>query len=362
MASQAEVPRTVGEGDLQDFLEPISKQLPGSDISLPSMVAFFKESYPGLEFDPVPTYLGVFSELRGLPPDEQEKLLVGFYSQNAEVLPNGAELGRYLARINNISWFKPKSPPDEELLERLRHQALSRLNLPDFPLRIIKEDWVAAEAAYQTAIGNEIHARLDWGALVDADGDPTRGEVSDAAFSKAWRALMDATTLRDVVERANKALQSAIQARAVTDDAASAAKILSAISYSALHPEDPDRDAAFSAANEATVARTAAFEEAHKAASAAVNPVLDATKDAITLDPVHESARYKITLNAGLPAAVNAIRGADWIAVKNKMPHKGYDKGNPFKSLMEICELGCWPVEIVPDQNGKKEFVIFIPH
>ena len=70
----------------------------------------------------------------------------------------------------------------------------------------------------------------------------------------------------------------------------------------------------------------------------------------------------KVARGAEWGATRNAVQGAEWIVVKDLMPQRGYDKGNPFESLIGIYELGCWPMGIVPDQNRKKEFVIFIPH
>ncbi len=242
-------------------LKPV---VPDKETSFPSMAifmaTFLEESHPGLEFDPVPTYSQIFSKLRDLPFDEQEKLLVGFYSQKVEAFPNGEELGKFLARINNISWLQPKNPPDEESLENLCRQILSRLNLPDLTLRIIKE---ARDATRWYAVRGT-----------------GRGAEWDAALGTA-------------------------------------------------------RYAAWSAAGEAALGAAAR----------------DMAQDAI------RGVKWDATWDAGR----DATRGAEWIVVKDLMPQKGYSKGNPFEPLMGIYELGCWPIGIVPDQNGKKEFVVFIP-
>ncbi len=260
MTSSAEIPVSSGE-----------VRIPVGEISPSSMAAFLNEFRPGLEFNPVPTYPKIFSKLRDLPFDEQEKLLVGFYSQKVEAFPNGEELGKFLARINNISWFQPEIQPDRESLENLCRQTLSRLNLPDLTLRIIKEArWYTARGAARGA------ARY---AAPDATRDATRDAARGAALFRA----------RDAAQYAAR--------------------------YAA-------RDAARKAAREA---------------------VLDAEWD------------------AAWSAARDAARGAEWIIVKDLMPQRGYDKGNPFEPLIEIYELGCWPIGIVPGQDGNKEFVIFVP-
>ncbi len=247
MTPKAEIPVPGGE-----------VRIPVGEISPSSMVTFLKKSHPSLEFNPVPTYPKIFSKLRDLPLDEQEKLLVGFYSQKVEAFPNGEELGKFLARINNISWFQPEIQPDRESLENLCRQTLSRLNLPDLTLRIIKE-----AVARDTAL------------------DATLDVAWDAVQNAAWGAARSATL-----------------------------------------------DAAWGAA------RSAEWNTA---------PARGAT------------------LDAAWGAARIAARGAEWIVVKDLMPQGGYNKGNPFEPLVEIYELGCWPIGIVSDQNGKKEFVVFIP-
>lgn len=47
---------------------------------------------------------------------------------------------------------------------------------------------------------------------------------------------------------------------------------------------------------------------------------------------------------------------ANWVTVMDLMPQRGYDKGNPFESLIKIYKLGCCPIGVV-----NHEFVIFVP-
>ena len=225
------VPEGVNEKNLTKLLEligsrveefPELKPIPVGEISPFSMTTFLKKFRPGLKFGRQPTYPQIFSELRDLPLDKQKELLVGFYSQGVEAFPNGKELGVFLAKLNNIHWFQPEIQPDMELLKNLCQQTLSRLNLPDLPLRIIKKDF-----------------RTAW----DAAG----GAVWDTVWVAAWNAARDA---------------------------------------------------------------------------------------------------------AG---------GAVWIVGKDLMPSRGYNTGNPFEPLVEIYKLGYWPIGIVLNQNGEKEFAVFIP-
>ena len=257
------VPEGVNEKNLTKLLEligsrveefPELKPIPVGEISPFSMTTFLKKFRPGLKFGRQPTYPQIFSELRDLPLDKQKELLVGFYSQGVEAFPNGKELGVFLAKLNNIHWFQPEIQPDMELLKNLCQQTLSRLNLPDLPLRIIKKDF-----------------RTAW----DAAG----GAVWDTVWVAAWNAARDA---------------------------AGGAVWIAA------------RDAAWDAVW--GVARGAAWNAARDAAGSAV-----------------------------------------WIVGKDLMPSRGYNTGNPFEPLVEIYKLGYWPIGIVLNQNGEKEFAVFIP-
>lgn len=175
----------VPSGRVDKFPKP--KPIPVGEISPSSMATFLNESNPTLEFGPVLIYPAIFSKLRDLPLDEQKKLLVGFYSQGVEAFPNGAELGRFLARINNISWFQPKSPPDRKSLERLCHQALSRLYIPNLTLRIIEEEWwnVSRDATWNVAWETEDEARH---AASNVAWEAARHAASSVAWDVAWEA------------------------------------------------------------------------------------------------------------------------------------------------------------------------------
>jgi hypothetical protein len=55
------------------------------------------------------------------------------------------------------------------------------------------------------------------------------------------------------------------------------------------------------------------------------------------------------------------VGNAAWIIAEDKMIEGGYAKGNPFSPLITIYELGCLPIGLVENAEGKTEFVIFIP-
>lgn len=266
MAPKAEiwVPKEVSEEDLEKLPIPVNK------ISPSSMAAFLKESHPSLKFNQDPTYSQIFDELRDLPPDKQEKLLVGFYSQGVEAFPNGKKLGEFLAELNNIRWFQPQSQLNREYLQKLSSQVHSRFNLPDLPLKIIEENWNAARETARSAIRG-IFLDETWGVVLDE----ARGVARETARNLARRVVLKA-------------------------------------------------------------ARGAAWSMTRGVARSVVR-------------------------SAAVDAALDASWGAEWIVVEDLMPQRGYDKGNPFEPLMEIYELGCWPIGIVPDSTGKEEIVVFIP-
>lgn len=56
--------------------------------------------------------------------------------------------------------------------------------------------------------------------------------------------------------------------------------------------------------------------------------------------------------------------GAQWIVAKESMSQKGYGKGNPLKSLVDIFAKGYWPLGMIsrtPIINFRPEFVIAAP-
>lgn len=72
------------------------------------------------------------------PRQRQEELLVRFYSEVVRDFPNGEEVGRMLARINNISWFSPEIAPDRQTLKGLAKEHRRRLNDPEAATRLVK--------------------------------------------------------------------------------------------------------------------------------------------------------------------------------------------------------------------------------
>lgn len=50
-----------------------------------------------------------------------------------------------------------------------------------------------------------------------------------------------------------------------------------------------------------------------------------------------------------------------WVIVGDLMRQTEYNKGNPFKPLIEIYKQGYWPMGKALNDEGQEEFVIFVP-
>lgn len=75
---------------------------------------------------------------------------------------------------------------------------------------------------------------------------------------------------------------------------------------------------------------------------------------------VRDTTRLAAALGTALGTAWVAADDAAWVTIEDIMPNRGY-KDNPFSPLTEIYKLGCWPIGVVPNKKGKREFAIFIP-
>ena len=57
-----------------------------------------------------------------------------------------------------------------------------------------------------------------------------------------------------------------------------------------------------------------------------------------------------------------AAWSVQWRVVSDLMAQRGYNEGNPFEPLLEICKLGVWPIGLVENPETKQqEFVVFVP-
>lgn len=223
-------------------------------------------------------YSKIFASLRKQPLELQKRLLVMFYCIKVRNFPNGQELGKELAKINNIHWFRPNQEPELSVLEQLKRTYLERLNYPSespIPLKIIRENWDAAR---------------------DADRDTSR--------RMAWVAT------RQILGRYGSTVW----------------------------------DAALTAVG-------TAWDEA-RGASRPARAARDAAEGAIG------GVNWK---TAATVAKWYAARDTEWIVVKDLMPARGFSKGNPFEPLMEMYDLGCWPIGPVINKNRETELVVFIP-
>ena len=258
-------------------------------VSPSSLARYLLSQEPGLNLDPgKDQYEVIFQRLRKLPQPNQESLLVGFFENGVKSFPNGGALGRKLAEINNISWFRPEGKVDPLVLQGHADEHLSRLELNTLPLRII-DNW---GMAWSTA----------WEAVNDEAWDMARVAAWDAAVA-AWNAA---------------------------------------------------RGVAWSTANDAAwdAAWDAAFGAADDAARDAARGVAWSTVSVQAWVAGADIARV---------ATLGTADGAAWVTVKDIMPKRGFEKGNPFSPLTEICKLGCCPIGVVPNKTGQQEFAVFIP-
>lgn len=188
---------------------PSQEKITVEQIS-PIALAAFLSRQTGKDF-PRDNYRDIFTSLRKTALPQQERLLVNFFTERVEGFPHGEELGKELAKINNIHWFQPKQEPEQGVLEQLTQTYLERLYY-DFPskpstsLKIIKEDWqtaweTAGDAASYTIRDKTLEAARDAAGITvmiaarDAAWDAAGETAWDAARSAARSAAGDAVLI-----------------------------------------------------------------------------------------------------------------------------------------------------------------------
>lgn len=139
-----------------------------TETSPHTLSQFLRSREPSLEILDPSSYWEIFKALRTFSPFSQEGLLVEFFTQRVENFPNGERLGQFLAKINNIVWFKPQEEPNLEVLQKLSDEFYRRLNYHPLPLRIIRDNWHVA-----------LDAETDWNANVWR-------KIPSCGWSKAW--------------------------------------------------------------------------------------------------------------------------------------------------------------------------------
>jgi len=61
-------------------------------------------------------------------------------------------------------------------------------------------------------------------------------------------------------------------------------------------------------------------------------------------------------------AALGVADDAAWVTVEEDiMPKRGHNESNPFSPLTQICKLGCYPIGVVPKEEVRQKFAVFIP-
>lgn len=135
----------------------------------------------------------IIRALRGYPPKLQEECLKRVFGPEGARLPNGEQLGVFLAELNNIRWFRPQSPPDKQLLEIMVNKHLHALpETPSIqtPIRLIR-NWSTANNIAAGPLLNKCADTDPWDAAKD-DG------VREAAVHVARHAA--GAVARDVVK------------------------------------------------------------------------------------------------------------------------------------------------------------------
>lgn len=88
----------------------------------------------------------IFEALRTLPRDRKESLLVKFLTEGLKDFPNGESFAKRLVWYSDISVLKPKKQPGFSRLSSLTSEELSRLSLPQVPVRIEDDAQTALQA------------------------------------------------------------------------------------------------------------------------------------------------------------------------------------------------------------------------
>jgi len=262
------------------------QSISASEISSSELSKFL--TYNGLKFGDNPSYLDIFSTLRRFVKEEQqEDLLVRFYTKGVKDFPNAEKFAKELVKINNIDYFKPKEEPDHSFLQELANQHLANLDLKETRIKIIRDDWFLTED-----VGVDAICDAKFNARCIAVQSAVGSEAAEDAWNTAWER-----------ERAQQD-----KARYVPSP--------------------------------------------HAGWKTALGVIWD-----VILDKTQDRAIEEAVGNA----VWEAIADAAWIIAEDKMPEKGYVRGNPFLPLITIYEVGCWPIGLVKNADGQEEFVIFIP-
>lgn len=321
------------------------EQIPPSDIGTSNALAAFLFQQTGKESFQDPDGFGTyyphtFTSLREMTLPQQEGLLVNFFTERVEGFPNGEELGKELAKINNIPWFRPNQEPNPETLQQLAQASLERLKYPSrssIPLKIIRENWGEAwNAARSKDWGKGCHeARcyavrqvvwaMDRWAAYGVALFAARGAAQEPAWEAAWEATR--TPARDA------AWGTTWKRRWISGG-------------------DGFEDITWQAQWKAVLEETDGAIGRQEALSIAEKAFRGTTW----------YAAWEAVLEANHDARWYAAQDAAWIVVKDLMPARGFSEGNPFEPLMEIHELGYWPIgPVINKETGIKEFVVFVP-
>jgi len=154
----------------------------------PSLLSYFlQKQEASLKFSSNSSYAAIFTSLRTFTSIHQEKLLVGFVTRTLDHFPNPQRFGRFLAKINNIRWNKPRAEPNVENLQQLSDDFYQRLGLRTLPLRIIRGDWCEVWEAVKQSEWSEI-----WGKVLNFVGttrEEAQSPTRNLALNTGWGAV-----------------------------------------------------------------------------------------------------------------------------------------------------------------------------
>jgi len=239
-------------------------------------------------------YSKAVSALRTLPAFRQEKLLKDFFEQEINDLHNSEKLASFLAMINNASWFAPSQNPDITALQKHVDSYFFGLNHhPFLRVRLIDRDWKKAWEAEK--------------------------------FIVRWLNNLSINNSKIIELNSIKIEQSRIENHLIRFNQKSETK--------------------------------AVLEIAAEAAKQTMRASLK-NSSRNSFSHYYRNTQWKPKVMEQMAANVrdDAVLAAKWIIAEDKMQNIGYTNGNPYLSLIEIYNLGFWPIGPVEDN-----FVIFVP-
>lgn len=130
-----EVARNAGSDNLPPNLssKSLSETALAAFAQFPSR-AWLKESFENGHF----SYRGLAFWLEGFEPKEKVQILTYFFGHKGVNFPNGEDLGRFLAGVNNDDFFNPTQEPNSDIVQSLVYAYLGALSLEPVPVELAR--------------------------------------------------------------------------------------------------------------------------------------------------------------------------------------------------------------------------------